>query len=555
VSDPTGRSLAADHRDAGDPDRDQLDPGQLGVGDMDAASFRRHGHAVVEWIAGYLEDIDERPVLAQVEPGEVRGSLPDAPPDLPEPFTEVMRDLDELVMPGITHWNHPAFHGYFAITGSGPGILGETIAAALNVNGMLWRTSPSATELEELVLDWLRQLLGMDDGWHGMISDTASMSTMLALAAARERTGLDVRQRGLAGRPDVPLLRIYTSEQAHSSVEKAAIALGLGRDAVRTIACDDEHRMQVEVLAAAIREDARFGYRPMAIVPTIGTTSTTSVDPVVAIADVRDVLVEELGHGVWLHVDGAYGGMMAIAPEFRHVLDGVDRADSFVTNPHKWLFTPIDCSALFLRDPSALTDAFRLVPEYLTTDDVEVTDYMDWGVQLGRRFRALKLWFVLRYFGAEGLAARIREHVAQARRVADWVESHPSFELAAPVPMSTVCFRAVPAWLDVPRVHEPEPARTDDDAAIADLLERAPGEGATVRDAALEAGREAALTDLNRRLLTAVNTSGRALLSHTVLGDRYVLRLATGGLRTTDARLQETLTLIDEHLQALRPNR
>jgi len=542
-----------DHHHAPDaPDHhDGLDPGQLGLGDMDAASFRRHGHAVIEWIASYLEDIDQRPVLAQVEPGEIRASLPASPPRGPEPFADALGDLDELLMPGITHWNHPAFHGYFAITGSGPGILGETIAAALNVNGMLWRTSPSATELEELVLDWLRQLLGMDDGWHGIISDTASMSTMLALAAARERTGLDVRQRGLAGRPDVPLLRIYTSEQAHSSVEKAAIALGLGRDAVRTIACDDAYRMEVDDLAAAIREDARFGYRPMAIVPTIGTTSTTSIDPVAAIADVRDELVEELGHDVWLHVDGAYGGMMALCPEFRHVLDGVDRAESFVTNPHKWLFTPIDCSALFVRDPSALTDAFSLVPEYLTTDDGEVTDYMDWGVQLGRRFRALKLWFVLRYFGAEGLAARIREHVAQARRVADWAEAHPSFELAAPVPMSTVCFRAVPAWLDVPRVREPDPVPTDGDAAIADLLER-DTEGTTVRDAALAAGREAALTDLNRRLLAAVNTSGRALLSHTVLGDRYVLRLATGGLRTTDERLQETLTLIDRQLQELR---
>jgi aromatic-L-amino-acid/L-tryptophan decarboxylase len=551
VSDPIDHEPT--HERDLDPTHDPgLDPGQLGLGDMDAASFRRHGHAVIEWIASYLETIDERPVLAQVEPGEIRASLPPSPPTAPEPFSDALRDLDELLMPGVTHWNHPAFHGYFAITGSGPGILGETIAAALNVNGMLWRTSPSATELEELVLDWLRQLLGLDDGWRGMISDTASMSTMLALAAARERTDLDVRQRGLAGRPDVPMLRIYTSDQAHSSVEKAAIALGLGRDAVRTIACDDAHRMDVEVLAAAIREDARFGYRPMAIVPTIGTTSTTSVDPVAAIAEVRDELVEELGHHLWLHVDGAYGGMMAVCPEFRDVLDGVDRADSFVTNPHKWLFTPIDCSALYVRDPSALTDAFSLVPEYLATDDVEVTDYMDWGVQLGRRFRALKLWFVLRYFGADGLAARIREHVAQAQRVAAWAEAHPAFELAAPVPMSTVCFRAVPDWLDVPRVDEPDPVPTDGDAAIADLLEREPAEPTSVRDAALAAGREAALAALNRRLLTAINASGRALLSHTVLGDRYVLRLATGGLRTTDARLDETLALLEDELRKLR---
>jgi aromatic-L-amino-acid/L-tryptophan decarboxylase len=500
-------------------DASGLDPAQYGLGDMDPASFRRHGHAVIDRIAAYLEDLDRLPVLAQVTPGEVRAQLPATPPRDPEPFEAAMRDLDQILMPGITHWNHPSFHAYFAITGSGPGILGEALTAALNVNGMLWRTSPSATELEELVLDWLRQLLGLPEGFRGIITDTASMSTMLALAAARERTGLDVRQRGLAGRPDVPMLRVYTSEHAHSSVEKGAIALGLGRDGVRTIPADDVFRMDPHALADAIREDVRFGYRPIAIVPTVGTTSTTSVDPVAAIADVRDELAAELGHSIWLHVDGAYGGMVALCEELRWVLDGVDRADSFVTNPHKWLFTPIDCSALFVRDPEPLTRAFSLVAEYLTTDDEQVTDYMDWGVQLGRRFRALKLWLVIRYFGADGLAARIREHVAQAQRIAAWVEDHPDLELAAPTPMSTVCFRAVPRWL-------PEPA---------------------------DGQREAALTDLNRALLANINASGRAYLSHTVLGQRYVLRLATGNLRTTDDHLEATRTLIEEQLAALRP--
>ncbi len=322
----------SDHPGADTPG---LDPAQLGVGDMDAETFRRHGHAVIEWIADYLDRVDDLPVRSRVTPGTVRGQLPAAPPEAPEPFEAAMADLDRVLLPGITHWNHPSFHGYFAISGSAPGILGEALIAALNVNGMLWRTSPSATELEEVVLDWLRQLLGMSEGWQGLLTDGASTSTMLALAGARERTDLDVRQRGLAGRSDLPLLRVYTSEQAHSSVEKAAIALGLGRDGVRTIGVDDAFRMRPKELAAAIEEDVRFGYRPIAIVATVGTTATTSVDPLPAIADVRDAAVAELGHPIWLHVDGAYGAALAACEEHRHILDGIERADSLVSNPHK----------------------------------------------------------------------------------------------------------------------------------------------------------------------------------------------------------------------------
>ncbi len=499
-----------------------LDPGQLGTGDMDVEAFRRHGHAVIEWIADYLDSVGELPVGSSVSPGEIRGKLPDEPPEAPEPFADALRDLDEILLPGITHWNHPAFHAYFAITGSGPGILGEALAAALNVNGMLWRTSPSATELEEVVVDWLRQLLGLPDDLRGVINDTASVSTLVALAAAREAADLDIRDRGLAGRTDLPPLRVYTSDQAHSSIEKAAITLGLGRDGVRTIPSDDDYRMDPDALVEAIEEDARFGYRPLAIVPTIGTTSTTSIDPVAAIADVRDRVVEELGHPVWLHVDAAYGGMLAICEEHRAILDGVERADSFVTNPHKWLFTPIDCSVLFLRDVGTLTRAFSLVPEYLTTDDEGVTDFMDWGVQLGRRFRALKLWLVLRYFGSEGLAERIRTHVQQAQQVARWVDEHPDLERVAEVPMSTVCFRAAPRDLDVAGFED------EDDP------------------------REAALDRLNRALLAGINASGTALLSHTVLDDRYVLRLATGNLRTTSEHLAATQELIGRVLRDLR---
>jgi len=488
-----------------DPVAAGLDPGQLGVGDMDADAFRRHGYAVIDWIAGYLDTVEERPVLAQVEPGEIRGRLPAVPPEEPEPFADALADVDGLLLDGITHWNHPAFHAYFAITGSGPGILGEALTAALNVNGMLWRTSPSATELEELVIDWLRQLLGMSDGWRGMLTDGASTSTMLALAAAREGTELDVRQRGLAGRPDLPLLRVYTSEQAHSSVEKAAIALGLGRDGVRTIPVDGSFRMRPDILADAIEEDVRFGYRPIAIVATVGTTATTAVDPLPAIADVRDTAVEALGHPIWLHVDGAYGAVLAACEEHRHILDGIERADSLVSNPHKWLFTPIDASALLLRDPSALAAAFTLVPDYLATDDGDVTDLMDYGVQLGRRFRALKLWLVLRYFGAEGVRRRLREHVRQAARVAAWVEEHPGLELVVHPEMSTVVFRL----------------RADSTADVAEVDGR------------------------SRALLAHLDAEGVVLLSGTVLDGRHVLRLALGNLRTTDEHLDRSLAAIE----------
>ena len=492
--------------------RPQLDPAQLGVGDMDAATFRRHGYAVIDWIADYLEGVDELPVRSRVRPGEVRAQFPPAPPEEPEPFSDALTDLEQVILPGITHWNHPSFHGYFAISGSAPGILGEALIAALNVNGMLWRTSPSATELEELVLDWLRQLLGMSQAWQGLLTDGASTSTMLALAAARERADLDVRQRGLAGRSDMPLLRVYTSEQAHSSVEKAAIALGLGRDGVRTIGVDEGFRMRPEELAAAIDEDVRFGHRPIAIVATVGTTATTSVDPLPAIADVRDAAVAELGHPIWLHVDGAYGAALAACEEHRHILDGIERADSLVSNPHKWLFTPIDASALLLRDREALATAFTLIPEYLATDDGEVVDLMDYGVQLGRRFRALKLWMVLRYYGAEGIRRRLREHVRQAATVAAWVEDHEDLELVLRPEMSTVVFRL----------------RADGRFGDAEATDAA-----------------------SRRVLDHLDADGRILLSGTVLEDRHVLRLALGNLRTTEDHLARAYGAIDDAVAAV----
>jgi aromatic-L-amino-acid decarboxylase len=489
-----------------------LDRGQQGVGDMDAEAFRTHGHQVVDWIADYLDRVGDLPVLAQVAPGDIAAALPASPPEGPQPMADILADMDDVVLPGITHWNHPAFHAYFAITGSGPGILGEAITAALNVNGMLWRTSPAATEIEQVTLRWLAELIGLDAGLQGVIVDTASVATMTALAAAREQAGLDIRRRGMAGRTDLPPLRVYTSAHAHSSVEKGTITLGLGSDGVRAIPVDDAFRMDVDALRAAIREDLTLGHRPLAVVATIGTTSTTSVDPVPAIADVCEEFAAETGPGgIWLHVDGAYGGTAAVLDELRWVIEGVDRADSFVVNPHKWLFTPIDCTAFYVRDPDVLQRAFSLVPEYLETGDAdEVTDYMNWGVQLGRRFRALKLWMVLRYFGRSGIQARIRHHIEQAQRVAGWVDDHPVLERLAPTPMSTVCFRAHPAVVD------------DEDA----------------------------LTGLNAAVMEAINASGQAYLSHTVLDGRYTLRLALGSLRTTDDRLTRTLEVIDREVAA-----
>lgn len=463
-------------------------------GDMDRDVFRREGHRLVEWIADYFEHIEKYPVLSRVEPGEVRAALPTHAPEQGEPFEEIFRDFERVVLPGITHWNHPGFFAYFAITGSAPGVLGEFLSAALNAQGMLWRTSPSVTELEEVVLGWLRQLIGLPSAFEGVIYDTASMSSLHALAAAREAAVPGVRAQGMPGRPELPRYRVYCSVQAHSSIDKAVILLGLGHDALRKIPTDGEFRMRVDALAAAIAEDRAAGIVPLAVSATVGTTSTTSVDPVPALA----ALCER--EHVWLHVDCAYAGVAAIMPEYRHILDGVDRADSVVVNPHKWLFTPFDLSAFYCRRMDVLRQAFSLTPEYLrTVESGAVKNLMDTGVQLGRRFRALKLWMILRFFGAEGLRARLAEHIRLAHLFAAWVDADPGFERLAPVPFSVVCFRAVPR--DRPRSEEE-----------------------------LEA--------LNGRLLDAINATGEVFLSHTKLDGRYVLRLAVGNLRTEERHVR-----------------
>jgi aromatic-L-amino-acid/L-tryptophan decarboxylase len=461
-----------------------------GTGDMDPESFRRAGYRVVDWIADYYAHPERYPVLSQVKPGDVRRSLPAEPPEQAVAFAEILADFETLIVPGITHWNHPGFFAYFAITGSGPGVLAEFLSAALNAQGMLWRTSPSVTELEEVALGWLRRLMGLPDTFEGVIYDTASISSLHALATAREAAVARVRTAGMAGRPELPGYRVYCSDQAHSSIDKAVILLGLGHDSLRKIASDADFRMRPDALERAIAEDRAAGIVPMAVVATVGTTSTTSVDPVSAIADIC------ARAGVWLHVDCAYGGSAAIVPEYRHVLDGVDRADSMVVNPHKWLFTPFDLSAFYCRRMDLLRQAFSLTPEYLrTTEAGAVKNLMDTGVQLGRRFRALKLWMIVRYFGAEGLRARLVEHMRLAQLFAGWVDADPDFERLAPVPFSVVCFRANPR-----------------------------GQQRT----------EAELEALNQRLLDALNATGEVFLSHTKLNGRFTLRLAVGNLRTEE---------------------
>jgi aromatic-L-amino-acid/L-tryptophan decarboxylase len=455
------------------------------VGDLSPAEFRAAAHAAVDWIADYLEN-PAHPVKSRVSPGDVRHALPVSPPQHGEPLSQMVADFQSTILPGITHWNNPSFFAYFANSASYPGILGELLAAGLNANGMLWVTSPAVTELEQVALDWLRQLMGLGDGWFGEITDTASVSTFYALAAAREAIGLDIRARGMADRSDLPVLRVYCSEHAHSSIDKAVIALGLGHDHLVKIPVDEQFRLRPDALDAAITADIARGFRPLAVVPCVGTTSTTSVDPVPEIVRIARRA------GCWVHVDAAYAGPAAIVPELRYLLDGVDGADSLVVNPHKWLFTPMDCSVLYTKRPEALKQAFALLPEYLVTKGQdEVVNLMDYGIQLGRRFRALKLWMVIRAYGADGLAERIRFHCELAREFAGMVHYEGGWELMAPVPLSLVCFRCAPPGAD-----------------------------------------EARLAHLNAAIMERVNAGGTAYLSHSKLNGKYTLRLAIGNIRT-----------------------
>ena len=479
------------------------------LGDMSKEDFRRFGHELVDWVAEYLEHVEDLPVLAQIEPGDLKAQLPVAPPEQGEAMQKIIADVDRLIVPALTHWSHPSFFAYFATSTSAPGIFGELLSAAFDNKAMLWRTSPASTELEEVTLDWLRQMMGLDPGMTGIIYDTASVSSMHAIAAAREGVELRIREEGMSGRKDLPLLRVYVSEQAHSSIEKGVITLGLGQRGLRKIPTDKEFRMDTGALAAAIEEDKANGIVPFCIVATVGTTSTSSIDPVSEIIPIGEK------HAMWLHVDAAYAGSAAVVPELRHILKGCERADSLAVNPHKWLFTPFDLSVLYCRHLDLLRRAFSLVPEYLRTPEQEqVRSGSDYGVQLGRRFRALKLWMVIRYFGHEGLAARIREHCRLAKLFASWVEADPNWELMAPSPLALVCFRACPRLEGV-----------DDET------------------------RNRRLDVLNEAIMHGVTATGKALLSHTKLNDKLTLRLSIGNIRTTEKQVRQVWELLNEQLK------
>jgi aromatic-L-amino-acid decarboxylase len=452
---------------------------------MSSEEFRKQGYAAIDWIAGYLERIELLPVRSRVAPGEVREALPPHPPEHGEPFEALLADVDQAILPGITHWQHPSFFGYFPSNASGPSILGDLLSSGLGVQGMLWTTSPACTEVEQHVLDWLVELLGLPDRFRsdgpggGVIQDAASSSVLLALLAALHRaSGGGTERDGVTGR-----YAVYGSPETHSSLEKAVRIAGLGSASLRLIDTDPvTHAIDPDRLANAIATDLRAGVVPVLVVATVGTTSTTAIDPVRAIGELCR------RHGVWLHIDAAYAGVAAICPEFRWVNDGVaEYADSYCTNPHKWLLTNFDCDTFWVADRAALIGALSVLPEFLRNEATEsgaVVDYRDWQLPLGRRFRALKLWAVIRWYGAEGLRAHIRGHVAAAQEFAGWVREDERFEVVAPHPLSLVCFRL----------------RGPDDA--------------------------------NQILLDRLNASGRLYLTHTRVNGALTLRLAIGGTYT-----------------------
>jgi len=451
---------------------------------MKNEDFRRSGHQFVDWIADYFENIEKYPVLSRVEPGEIKALIPAVPPARGEAMDGIFRDFERIVMPGITHWQHPGWFAYFPANNSPASVLGELLTAGLGAQCMVWQTSPAAAELEEVVVDWLRQMIGLPAGFSGVIQDTASTATLCALLTAREKaTGFESNEFGLRGS-----LSAYASEEVHSSIDKAVKIAGFGKRNLRRIPADGRFALVPEKLEEALTKDKEAGLVPACVVATVGTTSSGAIDPLRPVGEICRK------HGVWLHVDAAWAGTAALLPEKRWILDGAELADSFVFNPHKWMVTNFDCSAYFVRDPGALVRTFEIHPEYLKTGvDAKVKNYRDWGIQLGRRFRALKLWFVIRAYGVEGLQAMVREHLRLAALVRDWIEGDARFELLAPVELGLVCFR-------------------------------------------LNDGRdEAALNELNRALLARVNDSGSVFLTHTTLRGKYTIRLVVGQ-RTTEER-------------------
>ncbi|NOX67321.1 MAG: amino acid decarboxylase [Chlorobi bacterium] len=468
--------------------------------DMTPSDFRKTGYQFIDWINDYISNLESYPVLPNVEPGDIKRSLPSSPPEQSEDFDKIISDLNNIIMPGVTHWNHPKFMAYFNSTSSSAGIFAELLSGAFNTNGMVWKSNPASTELEEVTLDWLRQMIGLPEDFWGIIYDLASSSSMHAIIAARENIeGYSIREKGFGGVKDMPRLRLYSSEQAHSSIDKGAILAGVGLEGIRKIPVDDQFRMIPSELERAIKEDRENGWLPFCVVATVGTTSTTSIDPV------NEIAVITQKENLWLHVDAAHAGIAAIVPEMQKILKGSEHADSIVVNPHKWMFMPIDISVLFTKRKEILKRAFSLVPEYLKTDeDNEATNFMDYGIQLGRRFRALKLWFVIRYFGREGLIKIIREHLRLAQNLKTLIDGDPHFERLAPVPLSTICFHAVhPKFNDVE-----------------------------------------SLNKFNKELMDRLNNTGEVFLSHTILNGIFTIRIVISGLRTEERHVNEVWDLI-----------
>jgi aromatic-L-amino-acid/L-tryptophan decarboxylase len=501
-----GRSAKVRQSDRLVPRRGRIRRGNQTPGDTPPEIFRKQLHQLADWVADFRENISSLRVAPNDKPGAIRGALPAQPPEDGEAFEKILADVDRVIVPGMVHWSHPMFLGYFGWTQTGPGILGEIAAAPLNVNAMTWRTSPAATELETLVVDWLRQWMGLPNEFGGVVYDTASVGIMHALAVAREEAAPSTRKRGLSAR-NLPRFRIYTSDQAHSSVEKAAIALGLGEENVQRVPTDAEFRLDVAALRAMIERDLAEKFKPLAAVATVGTTSTASVDPVPEIAKIcRE-------HKMWLHVDGAYGGGFAILPEYKWITKGWSDADSIVINPHKTLFVPLDFSILYVRDLERLRRVFTLVPEYLRGDTIEAEkNYMDYGIQLGRRFRALKAWMIWRSLGRSGMADRLRDQMRLTNLLVDWIKADKSFELAAPVVMPVVCFRFV---------------------------------GDKHKGVSANASR-ARTDNLNAKIVESINASGRAYLTQTKLRGRTVMRIGFGNVLTTEDHLGKAWELIQK---------
>jgi aromatic-L-amino-acid/L-tryptophan decarboxylase len=448
--------------------------------------FRRLAYQHVDWIAQYFERVRDFPVVPHVQPGDLIAALPRSAPEHGEPIEKIFGDFQSAVFPALTLWNHPRFFAWFSISATPPSVLADFLVAALNINAMLWKSSPAATELEQVTLAWLRQWLSLPEEFFGVMYDTASIAVLQAIGAAREWVDPDCRLKGMR-----PGLIVYVSEHTHSSSEKAAITLGFGQQNICKIPVDPQFRMRPDALREAIESDLAAGKRPCCIVASVGSTSTTAIDPVPEIADIAE------RYNIWLHVDAAYGGSAAVVPEMRHIFDGVERAHSLILNPHKWLYVGVDCSVLYTRFPDVLRRASSLSAEYLrTAEDDRAINYMDYGVQLGRRFRALKLWYVFRYYGHEGIIAMLRHSLHLAQMLKSLIERDADFELAAPVPLSLVCFR------------------------------------------------HRAGNAFNQRLLADVNTTGKAFLSHTVLDEKFVLRFAIGNFQTTEQDIRETWDLI-----------